>query len=333
MPSHHAPAGTLARAHFYGQLATLLGAGLPVVQTLDQLARNPPHPSLREPVGTLLGCLKSGRTFTESFQLLGRWAPAFDIALIHAGELSGRLDQTFKTLARHHQERAANNRLLLRESFYPAIVLHASIFIIPIPALIRSGSIVQYLLQTFGVLILIYAVVGLVLWALRGDRPQPWRAFIEGMVLKIPLLGSARADLALSRLAASLEALTTAGILITEAWPLAAAASGSPLIQRTVARWRELLDAGESPSNSLQTSGAFPELFASTYQTGEISGRLEEQLLWLARHYESEGFSKLRTLGLLAPRLLYGFIIFWVVLHILSLASGYQSLLEQLLQD
>jgi type II secretory pathway component PulF len=94
-----------------------------------------------------------------------------------------------------------------------------------------------------------------------------------------------------------------------------------------------LLDSGESPANSLQTSGAFPELFASTYQTGEISGRLEEQLLWLARYYESEGFSKLRTLGLLAPRLLYGFIIFWVVLHILSLASGYQSLLEQLLQD
>jgi type IV pilus assembly protein PilC len=230
MSSHHAPAGTLARAHFYGQLATLLSAGLPVVQTLEQLARNPPHPSLREPVGTLLGCLKSGRTFTESFQLLGRWAPAFDIALIHAGELSGRLDQTFKTLARHHQERAANNRLLLRESFYPAIVLHAAIFIIPIPSLIRSGSIVQYFFQTFGVLILIYAIVGLVLWALRGDRPQPWRAFIEGMVMKIPLLGSARADLALSRLAASLEALTTAGILITEAWPLAAAASGFPLV-------------------------------------------------------------------------------------------------------
>jgi type II secretory pathway component PulF len=333
MASTFAPASTKARAHFYSQMSTLLRAGLPILQILEQITRTPPHPSLRAPAGHILGCLRSGRSVTEAFQSLGRWAPSFDNALIDAGERAGRLDQSFATLARHHQERTANFRLILTECMYPAIVLHVAVFVVPIPALFQHGSMIAYCVQVFGTLATIYAVIGLFFWVLQGEHSTYWRAILEKWILNIPLLGSARADLAMARLAGALEALMTAGVLVTEGWPLAAAASGSPLIQRTVANWKEDLASGMTPSDSIQASSVFPELFASTYQTGELSGRLDDQLLWLSRHYEEEGFRKLRTLSMMTPRILYGFIVAWMAYQIFSFATDYQKMIQQILQD
>lgn len=333
MASSFAPASTKARAHFYSQMSTLLNAGLPILQILEQIARNPPHPSLRAPAGHLLGSLRSGRSVAESFASLGRWAPSFDSALIEAGERAGRLDQAFATLARHHQERARNARTVWTDCMYPALVLHFAVFIVPIPALFHHGSLTAYALQTFGTLSVLYGLVWFFIWVFQGEHSHAWRALVERGLLLVPMIGTARADLALARLASSLEALINAGILVTEGWPLAAAASSSPLLQRVVQSWRVDLDSGRTPGEVLQSSAAFPELFASTYQTGELSGRLDEQLRWLAKHYEEEGFRKLRAFSLMAPRIFYGLILGWIAYQIFGLSAGYESTIESLFNE
>jgi type II secretory pathway component PulF len=328
-----APAGLTARALFYGQLGTMLQAGLPVLQILEQLARTPPERSLRAPASELLGTVRSGRSFTDGFRQLGAWVPAFDLALIEAGERSGRLDEAFQTLARHHRELAANLRGVVQECVYPALVLHAALFIVPLPALFAHGRLGLYLLQTFGVLGFLYGLIAAVAWALAGRRHEDWRAAVERLLLRLPVLGAARTDLALARLAGALHALLGAGVLVTEAWPLAATASGSPLLRRVVAAWPGQFAAGRTPGELVGAAGAFPELFASTYYSGEISGRLEEQLAWLARHHEQEGFARLRLVSQWLPRLFYGFIAVWIALQILVLAGGYVATLNQLLGE
>src|SRR5262249_43185823 len=146
------------------------------------------------------------------------------------------------------------------------------------PRLFMSGDFVAYLGQTFGVLLPCYVVTGLFVYAMQSKHGETWRGVVESLLHPIPILGTARRYLALSRLAAALEGLISAGVTIIEAWELAASACGSPFLRRTVLAWRPAVDAGETPADALNASGRFPELFASQYTTGEISGKLDETL-------------------------------------------------------
>ena len=92
------------------------------------------------------------------------------------------------------------------------------------------------------------------------------------------VLGTARQDLALARLAAALEALLNAGVPIIGAWELAATASGSPALRRSVEGWRPRLEQGSTPAELISESGQFPSVFSSLYHTGEISGQLDQTL-------------------------------------------------------
>lgn len=333
MNAFSAPAGSRQRALFYHQLSALLEAGLPLFTTLDQLARHPPAAELRRPAESILAGLRSGQTFTESFRALSGWAPEFDIALIQAGEHSGRLDQAFSVLARHHEAQAANWQIVAQEAAYPMLVLHVAVFIVPLPLFVRTGSVSQYLIQSVGTLLVGYFVVAFALWATRPTRPETWRAWVERILVRVPVLGAARSDLALARLAGSLEALLSAGVLVTEAWPMAARASGSNVMERTVATWVEPLASGVTPSELVQSCGLFPVSFASAYATGEISGKLEEQLRRLARTHEEDGFRNLRLFSQWSPRVFYGLVSIWIAFQILALAGGYVSTLNELLGE
>jgi type II secretory pathway component PulF len=333
MIAFSAPAGSRQRALFYHQLSALLEAGLPLFTTLDQLSRNPPAASLRTVSSQLLAGLRLGQTFAESFRNLPGWAPEFDIALIEAGERSGRLEQAFGVLARHHEAQATNWQTVLQEAAYPVLILHVAVFIVPLPRFIQTGSVTLYLLNSVGTLAIFYlAALGL-RWATRPARPLRWRSLMERVLVHVPVLGSARSELALARLAGSLEALLSAGILVTEAWPMAARASGSQILERAVATWPEPLASGVTPAELVAGSGMFPEMFTSAYATGEVSGKLEEQLRRLSRIHEEAGFRKLRTFSQWSPRLFYAFVSIWIAFQILAMAGGYVATLQQLLGE
>src|SRR5256885_3087592 len=131
------------------------------------------------------------------------------------------------------------------------------------------------------------------IFAAQGRRGESGRAFLERFFRAVPLFGSARQNLALARLAAALEALITAGVSIIEAWELAATASGSPALRRAVLAWKPEVLAGQTPAEAVNRSGAFPELFANLYHTGEITGQLDETLDHLHRLYQEEATRKL----------------------------------------
>ena len=266
------------RAEFYHQLAQLTAAGLGLVRALEQLERNPPARSYRQPIHGVLVNVGEGFTFSESVQRAGQWLPAFDLALLQAGEQSGRLDACFRVLADYYKERARLARDMIGSLIYPAFLFHFAVFIIPFAQLFISGNWVVYLCQTFGILLPVYAIVGLMIYAAQSGHGERWRALMESVLHPVPVLGTARQSLALSRLAGALEALLSAGVTIIEAWELAATASGSPALRRTVLAWRPLVDAGNTPGEVVNASAKFPELFANQYMTGEISGKLDETL-------------------------------------------------------
>ncbi|MSU57477.1 MAG: hypothetical protein EXS35_04735 [Pedosphaera sp.] len=303
------------RAELYHQLAQLTSAGIGLLRALEQIQRHPPTASFRGPLRQVILELGGGYTFTESLQRAGNWLPEFDVALLHAGEHSGRLDVCFRVLADHYEDRARITRQMIADLAYPVALAHFAVFIFPLVDFFQTGNVVVYAARTLGILLPIYAAVALVIFACQGRHGERWRAVIESLLRGVPVLGTARRYLALARLAGALEALISAGVTIIEAWEIAVRACGSPAIRRQATTWKPELVSGATPAEMVVASGMFPEMFEHLYMTGEQTGKLDESLGQLQRYYQEEGTRKMHAAAQWFPRLIY---------LLVALAIGYK---------
>jgi type II secretory pathway component PulF len=311
------------RSEFYLQLAQLTAAGVPLIKSLDMLGRNPPARSYRKPLAEILEHLSHGETFAGSLSRLGLWTPTFDIALIRAGEHSGRLDVVFRLLGNYYADRARLLRQMITDLAYPVFVFHMAIFLFPFIKWFSDNNLHAFLLRTFGVLIPLYAAVFGIAYASQGRRAAGWRSFMERVLKPIPVLGTARQYLALARVAAALEALLNAGVTIIEAWEMAAGACGSPAVQRTVMAWKPRVQAGVTPAEVVCASPEFPELFRNLYNSGEVSGQLDDSLRRLHTYYQEEGTRKLHLLAQWVPRAIYLGIALMVAYRVIGFYTSY----------
>lgn len=314
------------RSELYHQIASMLKAGLGLPSAIQQVSLKPPKYSFREPLKMIGYRLQQGDTFAQSLSQTGHWVALFDVALLEAGEKSGRLPECFEMLAKYYNERAEMVNALLFKIAYPTFLFHFALLIFPIDALIglvRDGAVGHYLLTKVVVLVPLYAVIFLLLFSGQSRHGENWRAIIEQILSPIPILGTARRGLAVARLSAALEALLMAGVTTIQAWELSAAACGSPAINRAVRKWIPQMDRGETPSSLINRSNVFPDLFANLYHSGEVSGRLDESLRRLYDYYQDEGTRKMRTfLGVLGTTILLG-VMLGVAYSIITFYMGY----------
>lgn len=314
------------RSELYHQLGALTTAGLPLRKALETLHENPISRSFRAPLRRIDASLEKGQTFAESITLAGGWLAEFDIALLRAGEESGRLDACFKLLSDYYQNRAQLARTILGEMAYPLLVLHAPVFIMPFATALLSGDWSSYGRNVLATLLPLYAVVFLIIFACQGRRGEIWRHLLERAGGFVPILGTARRSLALSRLAISLEALLNAGTPIARAWELASAASGSTVLHRSVAGWLPRMDGGvETPAELVRQSRIFPELFGNLYATGEATGSLDDALRRLYRYYEDAGTRSLMMLARWLPRFMYLCVVAYIGTQVVSYWVGYYT--------
>ncbi len=327
-----APAQFANRAEFYHQLAQLTAAGIDILRSLDQLRRNPPARSYRAPIEQVIHSINAGGTLGESLRSCGKWLPDFDLALVEAGERSGKLDSTFLLLAGYYSDRARIARQLISELVYPVALLHFAIFVFPFAQFFLTGNTAAYLRQTLGILVPLYLVCGLFIFLGQSRHGERWRAFVELVLHAVPVLGVARRQLAIARLSAALNALVNAGVSIFEAWELGAAASGSPAIRRAVDEWLPRLRAGKTPTEMVQSSPVFPHLFANEYGSGEISGKLDECLGRMRHYYQEEGARKMHAFAQWVPRGLYFLIVIFIAIRIVNFYAGYFGQIQQIME-
>ncbi len=325
MPLIITPHQLAKRGELYFQLSSLIAAGVSLPRALDTLQRASAR-SFRGPLQRISQQLEQGHTFSEAVGTI-RWLPAFDVALIRAAEQSGRLDACFKLLSNYYGERAQLARTVLSELAYPLFTFHFAILVFPTSLLTRmiwNSDPGPFVRQKLSVFLPLYGAVFLLIFACQGQHGEWWRSWVERLTRMVPVLGAARRSLALSRLAAALEALLNAGVPILDAWELAAAASGSPALRRAVVNWRDQVEhGGQTPAEAMAASSAFPELFCNLYHTGEISGQTDDTLKRLHTFYGEEGERKLRHLARWAPRLAYVGILIWIAYQILLFYTGY----------
>jgi type II secretory pathway component PulF len=325
MPLIVTPRQLTQRAQLYRQLGQLTGAGIPIIGALEMLSRNPPSRSFREPLKQMVLQLGMGSTVSEVLGQTGLAIPSFDIALVQAAEHSGRLDAIFRLLADFYDDRAKLIRRIIADLLYPAFLFHFSLFLFPfLQWFTGSLSVTKFFLETFGILLPIYGGIMFVIFAAQGRRGAIWRSLFERILRPIPVLGTARHALALSRLCAALEALINAGVTIIEAWEMASAACGSPSIQRTVLAWRPEVMAGKTPSEVVNAAPRqFPEVFRNLYASGEVSGQLDDTLERLRIYYQEEGTAKLHFLAQWVPKFIYFMVAGYIAFKVIGFYTGY----------
>jgi len=334
MPLIVTPRHLSLRAELYYQLGSLLSAGITLHQGLETLRNNPPSYAFRKPVTRLLEELNKGATFSDALLTVSGWVPSFDIALLRTGEESGRLDICFKLLAEYYRERAKLAREVLSSMIYPTVLVHMVALIFPVSLLSRlvwQGEMWPFLLAKMAVLGPIYGVTIFLLYAGQSGRGERWREMIETFCDYVPVLGTARRAIALARLSVALEALINAGVSIINGWDMAAEASGSIRLRRTVAGWRPLMErGGRTPSSLVSESRAFPEVFTTMYHTGEISGKLDETLERMHYYYQDEGLRKLKLFCKMVGWVAYGGAALAAIYQIFSFYMGYFNTLNSI---
>jgi len=335
MPLIVTPRQLAQRAEFYHQLGQFTSAGIPILHALEQIKQHPPARSYREPLQRLLAELARGATLAEALLSLD-WLPAFDLALIGAGEKSGRLDACFRGLADYYNGRVAILKQVIAQLIYPVGLIHFAVLIFMIVLPFAYSGFNASLLWLFAraalALLPFYAAVAFIIYAAQSKHGENWRATMESLLRPVPILGAARHYLALSRLASALEALISAGVNIIEAWDMAATASGSPALRHAVAAWKPRLVAGQTPSEAVRTCRLFPEMFANLYTSGEVSGKLDESLRNLNRLYSEEGARKLNAFAQWTPRLIYLLVVLLIAYKIIQFYAGYFNQLNQVMQ-
>jgi type II secretory pathway component PulF len=301
-------------------------AGVSVMQGIELLRRNAPTRKLKNASEQIMQGLVQGQTFAEAMRGSGYKIPEFDTALIEAGESAGRLDQCFRILGDFYKERGSMASKVLSQLMYPLFLFHFAVLLFPISYftdLILKGQTIPFIANKLTVLVPFYAAIFFLLWIIRSDRNAAIRNFIEQVSLSTPLIGGLRRSFSLARLCAALEALINAGVTIIEAWDLSARASGSPRIIRAVAEVRPRIVSGELPSEAIASQGIYPDLFVSSYRTGEMSGQLDEALRRLYRYYQEAATEGLNRFAEWLPRLIYFGVAIAIAFQIVSFYSGY----------
>jgi type IV pilus assembly protein PilC len=293
-----------AQAAYYQQLGLLLESGFDLSHALRVLSAQGARTAAARAWRGIAQTQRGGLSLSAAIRAHEpRWA-TFDLALIEAGERSGRLAACCSLLGRHYTQQASLLQRVLADATYPLVLLHALIVLRPVPALFAGGSLGQYLAESLGVLLLIYLGLGLLRGLWRAANGQIWRGRLERVLGAVPVLGAALRTLALARLAAALEALISAGLGLDEAWRQAGAASGSSALAAATARFAPALARGQSSASALADSNAFPPEFVSQYHAAEAAGRLDHCLRGLAARYTTEGFQSLRNFCRALPQML-----------------------------
>ncbi len=296
MPLINTPGFYKSVADFYYQLGALLGAGVTASGALQHLFRTVRNTRIKRIVESLQESLLHGDTLSDAFKKCNDSVPDFDLALIDASEKSGKLESCFKMLSAHYQERAQSLSQFISNLAYPAFLLHFAVFIFPFAEFFTTGNALTYLGKTFGLLVPLYFCVFLIFYAIQPNRSEQWRERIEWIIEKLPLYGSAKRSLVLSRFSFALAALLNAGVTIIQALELAASASGSVILKKAVKSWYErLLSGTTTPSEEISNCVFFPDIFVSQFATGEVSGSLDDALARLHSYYREEASRKLRS--------------------------------------
>ena len=308
-----------AITQFTRQLATLLHAGVPLLQAFDILGRGEGNAVLKALIRELRTQVEGGVALNQAL----RQHAAFDALycnLVAVGELAGMLDTMLERLANHLEKSEALRTTIRSALIYPSAVLAIAglvlvlilVFVVPafqnifasfgaeLPWLTQVVIALSEGLQHYGLEVL--ALTGLAAWCLkrRVQQRTSWRRYLHRMLLRLPIAGPLTRHACTARWTRTLATLFAAGVPLTEALDAVQGVTGHLLFQEATQGIQAQLIQGQALSRALEdTEGLFPLMVVQMCAIGEESGALDHMLEKTAEHYEREVDSNVARLSTL----------------------------------
>jgi type IV pilus assembly protein PilC len=322
---------------FNQELATLLKAGMPLVQSLDILRQRVQNATFKAVLDGVHEKVKSGTALSDAFSEHGDMFPPIYAASLMAGERSGNLDAVIRRYVAYEKIIGAVRRKTLSALMYPAVLVLLMTALVGIIVL-RVIPAFSDFYATFGAqlplstrilmgvsaivvsniwIILILVVGGVVLFRAWVRQPSQ-KALFHRLVLRVPWVGAVVRKFATSQLARTLATLLGGGIPLVNALEIAARSMNNRYIARELDDVGREVREGESFAHALLKRGVFPDVAVKMVEVGEQTGALQDMLNSLAEFYDEEIETEVgRFITLVEPVLL---IVMGAVISIVVLA-------------
>jgi len=338
---------------FTRQLATLIDSGLPLLRSLNVLAKQERDKVLKNTINKIADSVQSGNTFSDALALHPRIFNDLYVNMVKAGEVGGVLELVLNRLSEFQEKAAKIKNKVVAAMVYPGIVMTMAVAIMgfllvfivpkfelifhdllgdkPLPPVTRFVIGTSDFLKNHGLIVLGIVVAAVTLYKFIG-RTRGGRLVIDSFKLRMPLFGNLNRKTAISRFARTLGTLVTSGVPILQALNITRETAGNSSIARAISQVHESVKEGESIVQPLEASRTFPPMVVSMVDVGEETGKLPEMLLKIADVYDDEVdnavaaiTSMLEPIMIVFLALIVGTIVLALFTPLISIITGLQQ--------
>jgi type IV pilus assembly protein PilC len=309
---------------FNQELATLLKAGMPLVQSLDLLKRRVESPVFNAVLDDIHEKVRSGTALSDAFAAQGDLFPRIYTASLLAGERSGNLDAVLRRYVEYTKIIQTVKRKTISALVYPTILVTLALAIVAIivlvavpafsdfyagfgaelPVVTRMIVRISALIRAQWPIVLVALVSGVILFLVWVRRPGQ-KAQFDRLILSIPMLGQIARKFATSQMARTLATLLGGGLPLVNALDIAAKSVGNQYMAGQLEIVSSRVREGESLAAALEKRRVFPEVAVKMAEVGESTGALQDMLNTVADFYDEEIATNMdRFVTLVEPALL-----------------------------
>jgi type IV pilus assembly protein PilC len=295
-------------ALFARQLATMLNAGIPMVQSFEIIGVGNDKPAVQKLVFAIKSDIETGNSLHQALTKHPLYFDDLFVNLVEAGEHAGALETVLEKIATYKEKTEALKKKIKKALFYPAAVLGVAVivtvilllFVIPqfeslfkgfgadLPAFTQFVVGMSRWLQAQGWLVGVVVAIAFFTFFYFYKRSRPLRQFIDKLSLQIPVIGPILKKSAIARYARTLATMFGAGVPLVEAMKSVAGATGNIIYQDAVLRMRDEIATGMRMQRAMENTGLFPNMVVQMIAVGEESGSLDEMAGKVADFYEAD---------------------------------------------
>ncbi len=315
-------------AVFARQMATMMTAGVPLVQAFEIVGRGHEKPSMQDLILGVKADVEGGSNFAQALAKRPKYFDDLFINLVDAGEQSGTLETLLDKVATYKEKTEALKSKIKKALFYPAAVVVVA-FIVTAILLIFVVPQFEDLFKDFGADLPVFTqmvinlsrwfqanwffafagigatVTGLVMFKKRSEK---FAYLLDKLVLKAPVFGDLLNKAAIARFARTLSTMFAAGVPMVEAMDSVAGASGNAIYCEAILKMKDETTTGEQLQSSMRRTGLFPNMVVQMIAIGEESGSLDAMLAKVADFYEQEVDDAVDALSSLLEPLIMAFL-------------------------
>ncbi|CAM4224431.1 type II secretion system F family protein [Pseudoalteromonas byunsanensis] len=290
------------------QIATMLNAGVPLIQVLDMIGSGINNKSLKKLISSIADEVRAGQPLSKSLRAYPRHFDDLYCDLVQSGEQSGSLDHVFERIAIYKEKAEALKSKIKKALFYPIAVVVVAlvvtsillIFVVPqfqeifngfgaeLPAFTLMVIAISEMMQKYWWIVLGVLFFGGYLYKEMLFKSKALRNFNDRLLLRLPVVGAILDKAAVARYARTLSTTFAAGVPLIDALDSAAGASGNAIFRDAILDIKSEVSSGNQMNWAMRNTSVFPDMVIQMVAIGEESGSLDSMLAKVASIYEQE---------------------------------------------